>query len=98
MKYEQLSGYEKFILLTENVSGVSANLSSYSEFKLALEALTRCAKSDTKTMRWKGTIIVKPVMMYDAEKALRNIKNNKWDNTIFQLCNALRIPLHRRSA
>ena len=98
MKYEQLSGYEKFILLTEGVSAVSANLSSYNEFKLALEALTRCAKSDTKTMRWKGEIIVKPIKMHEAERALRHIKSNKWDNTIFHLCNALRIPLHRRSA
>jgi hypothetical protein len=98
MKYEQLSGYEKFILLTEGVSAVSANVSSYNEFKLALEALTRCAKSDTKTMRWKGDIIIKPVGMYEAEKALRSIKANKWDHTVFLICNALKIPLHRRSS
>jgi len=96
MKYEHLSGYEKFILLTENVSRVPSNLSSYNEFKSVLEALARCAKSDTKTMRWKGTIIVKPVRRHDAEKALLNINNNKWDNTVFTICKELDIPLNHR--
>ena len=94
MEYSKLSGYEKFILLSQSVPRVTANLSTYNEFKVALEALKACAKSDSKTMSWQDRIIEKPVTKGAAERALFKLEKNQWDTTINEICRALKIFLY----
>jgi hypothetical protein len=93
MEYEQLSDYDKFILLSAKSRGVSANMQAFYAFRNVMEILAECAKSDTSSLRWKDNIVTKPITRQEAEKALTNIKQNKWDNIIFKVCRAFQIEL-----
>lgn len=93
MEYNKLSDYDKFILLSEQTRNVSANMQAFALFKEVVNILEACSKSDTSTLTWKNNVIEKPITRHEANKALNNIKNNKWDNLITKVCRAFQIEL-----
>jgi hypothetical protein len=95
MKYSELSKFEKFIILVQEVSGVPTSFTAFCAYTKVVEVLEKCSKSDSKHFEWKDKIIEKPISMYDAEIVLTNVANNKWDQRIIRVSNTLSLELRR---
>ena len=93
MELTKLSGYDQYILMTEQARGVGANMQAYQSFKECLAFLEKCAKSDSKVINYNDEIIEKPINRSQAQKTLDNIARIKWDNTIVSVARFMNLEL-----
>jgi|ETNmetMinimDraft_5_1059913.scaffolds.fasta_scaffold07672_6 hypothetical protein len=93
MKYNQLSGYARFLLLAEQTNGLAPNLQAYLGFKDVLKILEECSKSDTPSIVWKSGVVSKPVNRAEAARLLDKINNNKWDPLVRKVAHCFNIEL-----
>ena len=57
MKYEHLTGYAKFLLLSDTARGLGSHMQAYISFNQIIKILEECCKSDTPTLIWKNKIL-----------------------------------------
>ena len=92
MELSKLSGYEKFIVMSDGAR-FSSSMKSYLEFKEVLQVLEECKKSDSKSFMWKDKIIEKPVDRYEADRLLNDFDNMKWNTGFAKLAHKLGLEL-----
>ena len=92
MELSKLSGYEKFIVMSDGAR-FSSTMKSYLEFKQVLQVLEECKKSDSKSFVWKDKIMEKPVDRYEAGRLLSDFDRMKWNNGFAKLANKLGLEL-----
>ena len=93
MEYNKLSGYDRFILLTEQASGVSASLTTYLEFQKVEKILELCSRSDASTIYWDGKDVEKPIKRGEAEKIMTKLEKNKFDRGVFIVARRMNVEL-----
>ncbi len=89
MEYNQLSGYDQYILLTNQTKGIGANVAAYNQFAEVLKFLESCAKSDNTVVHIKDKVITKPFNRTQSQQILDAIGRNKWDNRIKECAKAI---------
>ena len=82
MEYNKLSGYDQYILLTNQTKGIGANVQAYNQFAEVLKFLESCAKSDNTVITFSDKVIDKPFNRTQSQQILESIGRNKWDNRI----------------
>jgi len=92
MELSKLSGYEKFIVMSDGAR-FSSSMKSYLEFKEVLQVLEECKKSDSKSFIWKGEIMEKPVDRHEADRLLLDFDNMKWNTGFAKLAHKLGLEL-----
>lgn len=93
MEYDRLSGYDKFILLTEQTRGLSASLTTYLEFQKVEKILELCSRSDASTIYWDGKDVEKPCKRGEAERIINKLSKNKFDSDLFRIARLMRVEL-----
>jgi hypothetical protein len=93
LEYEQLSGYDRFILLTEQARGLSASLTVYLEYQKVEKILELCSRSDASTIYWDGKDVQKPCLRAEAEKIITGLSKNKFDSGIFKIARLMKVEL-----
>ena len=93
MEYNKLSGYDKFILLTEQARGLSASLTTYLEFQKVEKILELCSRSDASTIYWDGKDVEKPIKRGEAEKIMTKLEKNKFDRGVFIIARRMNVEL-----
>lgn len=93
MEYNKLSGFDRFILLTEQARGLSASLTTYLEFQKVEKILELCSRSDASTIYWDGADVVKPCKRHEAEKILIKLEKNKFDSGVFRVARRMNVEL-----
>ena len=93
MEYNKLSGFDKFILLTEQARGLGASLTTYLEFQKVEKILELCSRSDASTICWDGSDIEKPVKRGEAERILLKLQKNKFDSGVFKVARLMNVEL-----
>jgi|TARA_B100000809_G_C15078878_1_gene508892 hypothetical protein len=93
MKYEHLTGYAKFLLLSDTARGLGSHMQAYISFNQIIKILEECCKSDTPTLIWKNKIVEKPITRMEAIAVLDKVQNNIWDNSIRRIANIFEIEL-----
>ena len=92
MELSKLSGYEKFIVMSDGAR-FSSSMKSYLEFKKVLQVLEECKKSDSKSFVWKDKIMEKPIDRYEAGRLLSDFDNMRWNYGFAKLANKLGLDL-----
>ena len=89
MEYNQLSGYDQYILLTLQAKGIGANVAAFNQFTEVLKFLESCAKSDNTVVHIKDKVITKPFNRSQSQQILESIRRNKWDDRVKECAKAI---------
>ena len=92
MELSKLSGYERFIVMSDGAR-FSSTMKGWFEFKQVLQVLEECKKSDSKSFVWKDKIMEKPVDRYEAGRLLSDFDNVKWNHGFVKLANKLDLEI-----
>ena len=92
MEYNKLSGFDKFILMTQG-KRMGSTMAAFFEFRTILQLLEVCAKSDAQTISWKDKIIDKPVNRSEASSLLDSFNRAKWNNKFVTLAHEMGVVL-----
>ncbi|MBC8411133.1 MAG: hypothetical protein H8E12_20810 [Rhodobacteraceae bacterium] len=93
MKYGELSGYDKFILMSDQASGLPSTLTSYIAYQQVEKILELCERSDASTIFWDGKDVEKPIRRGEAGKVIESLAKNKFDHRIFKIARLMGVEL-----
>ena len=83
MEKSKWSGYENYIVMTQEVPGIQMNYGAFLDFKLVKKFLQRIATStDNDTFLYEKTIYKKVISSADAVNILNKLLKNKFDPMI----------------
>ena len=85
MENNRLSGYDRYILLTQQTRNMRSNLQAYGVFKEIISFIEKCSKSDAKVINYNEKFLDKPITRDQAKRILEKVDNIKWDNTIVSI-------------
>ena len=93
MEFTRISGYDQYILLSQQTRNIGSNVQAYASFVKVMSFLEKCSKSDSKVVNFDDKIIEKPLTQQEAQRALENIKKIKWDNTVMGVAKFMKLEL-----
>jgi len=82
MEKNKLSGYDKYILLTQQTKAMRSNMQAYGVFQEILEFAVKCSKTDAKVIKHNDQFLDKPITRDQAQRLLTKVDNVKWDSNI----------------
>jgi len=85
MENNRLSGYDRYILLTQQTKGMRSNMQAYGVFKEILDFIMKCAKTDAKVINYNDKYLDKPITRDQAKRILDKVDNIKWDEKIITI-------------
>ena len=82
MENNRLSGYDRYILLTQQTNSMRSNMQAYGIFQEILQFVEKCAKTDAKVIHHNEQYLDKPITRDQAKRLLDKVNKIKWDNNI----------------
>ena len=82
MDKNKLSGYDRYILLTQQTKTMRSNMQAYGVFQEILQFVEKCSKTDAKVIKHNDEYVDKPITRDQAQRLLDKVSNVKWDNNI----------------
>tara|TARA_R100000030_G_scaffold94633_1_gene81579 strand:+ start:780 stop:1073 length:294 start_codon:yes stop_codon:yes gene_type:complete len=80
MKFENISDYEKYIVLSDRSDGkLGWTWSTYLNFKTVMEVINRIAVSDNSTYSYNGNIYNRRITSTEARQVVSNVMDAKWN-------------------
>ena len=85
MKMIKLSGFEKYVVMSDRSNSIKQDYASFNEFKRVKEALMKISNCYTNTYEFENKIYDKKVTSTQAKIALENIENCIYSSAIRQV-------------
>jgi len=81
MKFENISEYEKYIVLSDRSDGeLGLTWDTYLNFKTVMEVINKIATTDSSTYSYNGNIYNRRITSTEARQVVSNVMDAKWNN------------------
>ena len=94
MKMEKWSEYDKYIVLTDRATvPLKPDFTGFMTFKTVKKILEIISNSDKSVFLYEGQIYNKPITRTEAQNALDNIYNCKYNSAIKKIANFMNLRI-----
>ena len=93
MELSRLSGYDRYILITQQTRGMRSNMQAYGVFKETIAFIEKCSKTDAKIIHYNNKYYDKPVTRSQAQNVLDKVAKAKWDPLILSVAKFLDLDI-----
>jgi len=81
MKFENISEYENYLVLSDRSDGdLGVTWDTYLNFKTVMEVVNKIATTDSSTYSYNGNIYNRRITSTEARHAVSNVMDAKWNN------------------